>query len=315
MIFKKYINYGFKLGENRILYRKIIAPEVPADGSEEATEGTEKKKKSESIEKTKAVTSEAVQKIAGKEINQQVPLDMRSQQPEQKPSTFNHLVAAKNNIPSLGDAGRAALTTATVLVPPAAIAVAAGIGVRNVWQRIRGVPKEQRVGLTDSVRGGLNSAGRVAAAPFKAVGNIGKFAVEGTGRVLNTVVGGPIRGINKLLTYKGKEKNDQHLLIDALKGTFGVVKDIAKLPVHIVKGAVKGLTNLADDLGDHPIRSAIGGVILASGAYAVIFQGPALGAAAVSIVDAAGKIIAFIPTALKWAMGIPNIPIPTIPTI
>lgn len=320
MIFNTYTSNGIKnlllkkkaqrclFAEHRMLCREQRNPEAPTDGAEDAEDGTETKKGGESIEKTKADTSEGVHRIAGKEMNEQKPLDIRPDVPVQKPSVYRHLQAARSNAPTIGEAGKAALTSATILVPPAALAVAAGIGVRNLWQRFRGVPKEQRVGLTGSVGEGIRSLGKTIASPFRAATNVAKFGLDVTGRTLNTVVGGPIRGIGKLLRYKGKEGNEKHLFRELLKGAGNALYQTLSLTWRVPMGIVKAIGKIADDAWEKPIRTAIGAMIIGAGGAALIYNPAAVGAAAIAIGEGVANLIGAIPSALKLMMNIPSIP-------
>ncbi len=303
----------YLFAEHRLLCRQLANPEAPTDGAEDAPEGDEAEGE-ESVERTRADSSEKIQNVAGKEMNDQKPAPLVPDRPKQKESVYRHLDNARKNVPTVSEVGKAAVTGATVLVPPVAVALAAGIGVRNLWQRFRGVPKEQRVGLTGSVKEGVRSFGKIATAPFRAAGNIARFGVEGTGRALNKVVGGPIRGLSKMLKYKGKEGNKKHLLREFVKGAGSALYQTLSLTWRVPIGLVKAVGKIADDAWEKPIRTAIGAMIIGAGSAALIYSPAAAGAAAIAVGNSIAGLIGAIPGALngalKWMVGLNSLPVP-----
>lgn len=291
--------------ERRLLWKKQLNPEtlkalqdagveIPEESLQEAKESLAAK---DTVENEAKATNKKVKHVAGTEIQQQKPVDVRPEQPKTNPSTFRHLESARKAVPSVGEVGKTAITAGTVLVPPAALAVAAGIGVRNLWQRIRGVPKEQRVGLSGSVKEGLRSTGRTLLAPFKAGFNVARFGLENAGRL----VAAPVKKLNSLLTYTSNESGSKakHFLIEGVKLPFKLVGGTLKLGRDLILKIPGILKSVVNDFDKHPIFSAIGLTIAAGGIIAVSTQPAALGAATVAIVQAGAKFISFLPDALK----------------
>ena len=294
------------IGEHRLL-RKMATPEAPAHGAEgdaahppeagaeHPPEGGEKPaKKKGGVEGGQADTHDKVHKVAGKEIDHEPHLDLRPKPAEPKKPVTRHLKNAWDAVPSVGEGVKGTLTFFGAAFPPLGLlGIAAGVTGKKIWNKIRG--NKEKVTYPDAVKEGVRSFGKILATPFRVGANVAKFGVEATGRTLNTVVGGPLRAVNRLFVHEGKGEK-KHLIKEALRGMIRYTGEVLYLPIHLVRSIPHILKHVVDDLDKHPIATGLG-----LGFITVAITNPAAAALIITkIVDVAANFLNLIPEGLKW---------------